>query len=338
MRYLIKEVIALQVMIALAASMAAGAHAQAGQGYGVIDLEAACGFLRNQFVESLGLLRAAYSPASTDYRRAYINDNILAVKALEICGYGDLAERVRNTLESLYSPYLRTGRHEVLLGQPIPARPLEKRDVVLGEVGDVLVVAEVRSGTELIGDYADWLFLESINSLLTGDRGRALELFEKGMSTWDGRGFRDSAFNESEGVYDTYKLGLAIYAYRALGEPPKYAETIEKILNTLTKTQDPETGGMFTGYKVVNGRIEVGSNISDRNVETTSVVILALYSNYPEEIAGLKQTQVDSQYPQYPTPTIIAAVAGTAVVAAALLIAKHPPHHRRTSKHTQTSI
>lgn len=38
---MIKEVIALQVMIALAASMAAGAHAQVGQGYDVIDLDAA---------------------------------------------------------------------------------------------------------------------------------------------------------------------------------------------------------------------------------------------------------------------------------------------------------
>ncbi len=265
--------------------------------YDVIDLDKACLFLKHQYVREAGLLRAAYRPwVIPDYYRIYINDNILAARALAVCGYNVLANEVLTTLANNYSAYLRTGRHEVLIGQPIPDIPLDKNNIVLGTIGNLTIVAEMRSNVILAGNYVDWLFLESINSLIKGDRAKAWELFKEGMRAWDGWGFRDDAFNESLGIYDTYKLALAVYAYRALGEPLEYRNEIGKILEVLSRTQDPESGGVFTGYKVVSEHIKVGDDVSDRNVETTSMVILALYSNYPEIVSNVRTSTPSTNY------------------------------------------
>ena len=85
-----------------------------------------------------------------------------------------------------------------------------------------------------------------------------------------------------------YKLGLAVFIYRALGEPPAYEEKIRDILHILSEAQDPESGGIFTSYKVVGGKLVFSKNVSDVNVETSSVIVLALYSNLPEEV-GLRK-------------------------------------------------
>ncbi|MEM2862433.1 MAG: hypothetical protein QXW20_02890, partial [Ignisphaera sp.] len=42
--------------------------------------------------------------------------------------------------------------------------------------------------------------------------------------------------------------------------------------------QDLETGGIRTDYRVVNEEIIIEGDV---NVETTSIIVLALYSDYP---------------------------------------------------------
>ena len=302
-------------LIALALAASAAFKAAQETMDSVIDLEKACTFLKNQYVSDIGLLRAAYRPWVADYYRAYINDNILAVNALTVCGEEDLANRVLATLTSNYRAYLDTGRHEVLIGQPIPDKPLGPMDVVMGTIGNITIIAELRNESEVLdlNNYADWLFLESINSLIKGNETRAWELFNKAMEMWDGYGFMDAAFN---GTYDTYKLALAVYAYRALGEPLNYRDEISDVLDVLARTQDPESGGVFTGYKIVNGSIKVGDDVSDRNAETTSIVILALFSQCPENIAKTWQSKTHNPI----TPLSTTAVIASALAIGALLL------------------
>ena len=259
--------------------------------YGVINLSKACAFLRNQYVPEAGMLRAAYSPWTDDYGRIYINDNVLAVKALTICGDNELAGIVSSTLTSKYKKYLRSGRHEVLVDEPIPDTPLVRTNVILGHVGDFVVVAEI-AGDRTLSDwreYADWLLLESINSIIKGDEVRARKLFRDAMLMWDGMGLRDKAV-ETTGQYDTYKLALAIYAFRALGEPSSYENQVKEMLTIIARAQDPISGGIHTNYIIHNGTPYF--NMSDSNVETTSIVIIALYGDYSKPTNAGRVTEV----------------------------------------------
>ena len=120
--------------------------------------------------------------------------------------------------------------------------------------------------------------------LLKGQRDQAEKLFEKLMETWDGYGFKDKIFRE-RGKYETYKLALAKYLYKALKAAKsniigKYEDNIKKLCNIISMLQRAD-GGMVTHYEVFHGIIKLTGDV---NTETTAITILALYSYYPEII------------------------------------------------------
>ncbi len=125
--------------------------------------------------------------------------------------------------------------------------------------------------------YADLLVYGALNELMNGNESGALELYSKLLGLWDGNGFRDRAF---DGTYQTYKCALFIYLYRALGAPAEGGEVYSRCLNVVSSLQ-AENGGVVTGYRVENREIVP---VGDTNTETTSIVALALYSDYPERI------------------------------------------------------
>ncbi len=278
-----KALAAILIIFFLTATLA---HIHAHTTYDVIDLKKACLFLEHQYVTEIGLLRAAYEPWINDSNKVYINDNILAARALAVCGNKELAAKILNTLNNNYKQYLRTNRHEVLIGEPIDDTPKLRVREVLGTYGNLIILAEIASNEEeaLWREYVDWLLLQSANSLIRGDRVRASQLFEKAMSMWDSRGFHDLAYKNSS-QYSVYKLAMAVYTYRALGEPPEYRNSISDMLRIISEAQDPDSGGIHTEYIVMDGEPDFG--ISDVNVETTSIVILSLYSDYPVKIGEL---------------------------------------------------
>jgi len=47
--------------------------------------------------------------------------------------------------------------------------------------------------------------------------------------------------------------------------------------------QNKEKGGIHTDYEVINGEIVI---TGDMNTETTSIVVLAIYSDYPMVISS----------------------------------------------------
>lgn len=251
---------------------------------GAVDRSALLSFLRSQYVPSVGLLRAAVN-AHPDNVTIYIaNDNILASRALAVLGDHELASRITSKLDSEYGGGYN-GRIEVLLGIDIPDRFYTPVYELIGEVEGYRIVYE-KSGGEVVEDwhkYADLLVYRALDSLLRGSRPHSEILFLNLTMMWDGYGFRDKAFS---GVYATYKCGLFVYLYRALeasGSSVVYGQSHikDKCIEIISAAQDP-TGGIRTDYRVVNGSVVIEG---DANVETTSIVILALYSDYPIQIA-----------------------------------------------------
>lgn len=250
-----------------------------------VDKELIVNFLRSQYVEEVGLLRAS-TTAHPDNITIYIaNDNILASRALAVLGDHELASRITTKLNNEYGGGYN-GKVDILLGIDIPDRFYTPRHELVAEVNGYRIIYE-KPGDSVIEnwhDYADLLVYRALDSLLCGSRPRAELLFLNLTNMWDGYGFRDKAFN---GVYATYKCALFIYLYRALEASEseivhRYVYIKNKCVEVISMAQDPRTGGIKTDYRVEDGGIIVGG---DANVETTSIVVLALYSNYPLEIA-----------------------------------------------------
>ena len=172
--------------------------------YDAIGLRRVCTFLKGQYVPDAGLLRASFRPSNGDYGKVYVSDNLLGYMALRVCGFNELAESIHKTLLTKYRNYLHTGRWEALSKVKIGDNPRVRFDEVLGRKDNVTIVAEVQ-GNKTLSDwrgYADWLFLESINSLIEKDKVSAYELFREGMAFFDGYGFADKVYNKTH-AYDT---------------------------------------------------------------------------------------------------------------------------------------
>lgn len=322
---LIKALFPLTVIGLLSMSLAGFAYEELN--YGVIDLDRACGFLVHQYVPDIGLLREAYSN-SDDYKKAWINVNIIAAEALAVCGKTHLASLIKMRLSSDYWNYLRPNKWEALLGIPISDTPQVERILKLREYPElgITVMVELRDAGNFTGwdQYADLLLYESINAVIKGKRNEAWKLLDKALEYFDGWGFRDEVFDD-KGKYDAYKLALAVYAYRALGEPQEFKDTISRILNILKQLQDQVSGGIFTDYKAVNGTLVFGPSVSDRNVETTAITILALYANITRYLGhdcpGHSEETGDIINQQDYLPAVSTALVTVLVVVAAISLA-----------------
>ncbi len=246
-------------------------------------------FLEHQYVESVGLLRAGVTSPGENTTIYTANDNILAAEALRILG-SPLAERIYETLLQQYPRYTWNKKVDVLLAQPIKGVFGTKNETILKQIGIYTVKWDGMNFSNPMDDwreYADLLVYHALNSLLHGDRIAAEEDYEELIAMWDGWGFHDKV-REKEGLYDAYKLALAYYLHRALEAagsslPQAHADLAEKWLCMLALLQDEETGGITARYKAgVKHPVPVG----DPNTETASMTVLALYSDYPELIAG----------------------------------------------------
>ena len=241
-------------------------------------------FLENQYVPQIGLLRAA-TRAYPDNVTIYVaNDNVLAARALAVLG-SPLASKILTVLNNNFSGGFN-GKVDILVGKNIPDTFYASYDELVKKVDGYRIVYEKLDHTKPIKDwydYADLLVYHALDKLLQGSRSEAEKAFLNLTRMWDGYGFRDRAFN---GIYAVYKCALFIYLYRALESAGstiiyEYQDIYEKCLEIIAKAQDPVKGGIHTDYRVVDGKIVIQG---DMNTETTSIVVLALYSNYPEII------------------------------------------------------
>jgi len=248
-----------------------------GTGYEVVgplpDEEALREFLEGQYVVEVGLLRA--SLRGGDSCRVWVANDVLT------------------TLSSRYGGGWN-GKVDILLGRDIPDMFYSSANISYGVIYseglglNLTIYKEVYNCSSPMLDwyeYADLLTYRALDYLLHGFRSRAEQVFINLTRMWDGYGFRDKAFN---GTYATYKCALFTYLYRALDHAGSdiirdYNHIYSKCLEAIKDAQDPTYGGIHTDYRVVNGEVIIEG---DMNVETTSMVVLALYSNYPEVIGG----------------------------------------------------
>ena len=243
-------------------------------------------FLESQYVPEANLLRAAVK-AYPDNETIYIaNDNLLASRALVSLG-SPLGRRILENLDENYSGGWN-GKVDPLLGRPLNgfycAEIRNLGRIYSKKFNSVFWVKHEVANTSCImadwDSYADLAVYGALNELLKGNRSGALELYSELLSMWDGRGFRDRAF---DGTYQTYKCALFAYLYRALGEPKEGGNVYSRCLKIISSLQ-ARNGGIITGYRVANGRIVPAG---DTNTETTAMVVLALYSRYPENYSRI---------------------------------------------------
>jgi len=259
----------------------------------VLDMVKLRSFYTAMYVPELQLFKASHVVENTTIYIA--NDNILASRALPVIGLYDLAEEVSTRLNKDFSGGYN-GRIEVLFGIDIPNVFYTTYMDYLGEYRVNGVAYEIywekTNASSILEDwyeYADLLVYHALDKLLEGSRSEAESSFINLTRMWDGYGFRDKAFS---GVYAVYKCSLFIYLYKALDYAGStiihdYDSILNKCLDILGKAQDPVYGGIYTDYIVRDGDIVI---TGDMNIETTSIAILAIYSNYPL-IIGVKAGQ-----------------------------------------------
>lgn len=242
-------------------------------------------FLRSQYVPSIGLLRAARMAYPENVTIYIANDNVLASRALAVLGDRDLSSRILTKLNDEYNGGFN-GKIDILLGIDIPGEFYVPKNELVAEINGYRIVWE-KPGDQVMDDwyeYADLLVYRALDKLLWGSRPHAELLFLNLTRMWDGHGFRDKAYN---GVYATYKCALFVYLYRALEAAGSrivrdYTHIRNRCIDIITLAQDRETGGIKTDYRIVDGRVIPEGDV---NVETTSIVVLALFSDYPLVIA-----------------------------------------------------
>lgn len=249
----------------------------------VLDKEGLTRFLKSQYVPSIGLLRASVYTHPDNTTIYVANDNVLAARALDTLGERELSNKILVKLNKEYGGGFN-GKIEVLFGINIPDQFYSVRYEHLGDVDGYRIIYE-RPGEQIMEDwyeYADLLSYRILDKLLEGSKGIAERLFLNLTRMWDGHGFRDKAFSIA-GVYAVYKCALFIYVYRALefagsNVVADYIFIKDRCIETIVQAQDRETGGIKTDYRVINGRAVFEGDV---NVETTSMVVLALCSQYP---------------------------------------------------------
>lgn len=268
------------------------------------NLQRGVDFLVSQYNPAVGLLResvleAGVTPTQTlcitgtsassglpYYHKHYLtNDNALAVYALETVGAElSLASALRVSLQNY--GYSHNNFIEVAWGQTIPWPPYHHRDKIVKQIGSDYVIYETHEAIETISGsdpylcyfydwsaYANLTFMAALNEYNQGYRESALRLYAIGMNKFDGIGWRDKAYWDRGGVYETIGPAWALYVGAVIGAPLD-----ERLMTVVSQMQHPTYGGFNTHYRAG------GVPAAYPNIETTSLAILGLDS-YRRRIA-----------------------------------------------------
>ncbi|MCL4832747.1 MAG: hypothetical protein KJZ86_09910 [Caldilineaceae bacterium] len=243
-------------------------------------------FLAGQYNPSYGLLQE--SPNIGQHRYYLTNDNALAAYVFEQTGESEMAATLRASLDRY--GYDRNGFVEVAWGEVIVWPPLHHKDIVVEQKGsgecDFLDAEEAgpladcvlqETHTPDLGFFYDWSSFSNlhcmgaVNQYNRGNLAVARWLYETELSTFDGIGWADEAWRRRDGVYETIGPAWCVYAGALLGAPVN-----KPLLAVLLAQQNPATGGFHTHYR------RDAFQLTDPNVETTSLALLALYTlQYP---------------------------------------------------------
>lgn len=249
-------------------------------------IESGVGFLEGQYNPDYGLLQE--SPNVGKHRYYLTNDNALAAYVFETVEKDQLAGDLRQAI-ARYG-VASNNFIEVAWGEKISWPPRHHSDTPVHTFGsgncDVPGKAEMEPIVDCViqeihvdklGHFYDWssfsnlACMGAINEYNMGNVETARRLLEIKMADFDGFGFADKVYWESEKMgyyprtYETLGLAWCLYASALLDVP-----TNEGVLSALLDQQDSVSGGFYTHYQ------EGKPRQADPNVETTSVALLAL--------------------------------------------------------------
>ncbi len=217
-------------------------------------------YLVSQYNPTIGLIR------ENIYNDRYWlwSDNVLATKVLRNYNYS-ISENIDKSIKYYKSNYNidMLSAYAVLVDQISKSsfRPSYNKNLV----NSIWYTNyDGRSHDLSCGDYADIAFLKSIYLYKINNIDSSKSCYNKGLSMFDGVGFKDKAFYADGNLYSTYKIALWKLASKETG----FGETYEPT-NIMGKLQNPTTGGIYTHYDTYL------SLHGQTNVETTSLVIMA---------------------------------------------------------------
>lgn len=232
-------------------------------------------YLALVYNSELGLL-----PETLDNKTYWItSDNLLAFYALK-----NFDPPVSASIESKIKSYASAQglptdseglpisyKHEAVIGDvlSLPFRSNNTK-TILNNSG-YNIQAEIDNDNLMLDwqNYSDLIAYKGLSYYNMGLPRNATDQYNQMMQKWDGHGFQDAAFNKTTGLYDTYKLALALLLAKDLKISP--TNQTRQMTAIITAMQDPISGGIHTRYTYTTVP-QIGGSI---NTETTSLVAIA---------------------------------------------------------------
>jgi hypothetical protein len=217
-------------------------------------------FLAARFNSNLGLLNE--SPVVAPNKYWLTNDNALAAFALSKLGRSELAATLKSSLQ--HYGYETNGLIEVIWGTQVFFPPHAAEQVMISIQNGEEIWQEFRMGGKFEDwhEYADLGFLGALNEFRAGRISESHAIFSKALEKFKDQGFQDQAF---KGLYETYKLALALY----VGDTIQAPIPIKKMLQQILLAMQAENGGFYTHYR------DIQHPEGDTNTETTAYALLA---------------------------------------------------------------
>jgi hypothetical protein len=222
-----------------------------------------CNFIASLYVEltpSYGCVRE--SPV-VENSTCYTSTNLLAEYVLRnLCNNKVLADKVRaflNTYPADFYDY-----YQILFSKQFSLPFTTVEHVNVATINGI-TIKHVKRTDKVMYDYdqyANLVALKALYHVMHGQSENAVAELSKLNSLFDGRGFKDKAYQASQ-IYETYKLALAVIAYKSLGKTSE-AEGYSKVLYSIKP---------FTTLYTANY-----TGVGDLNLETACLTAIALYS------------------------------------------------------------
>ena len=237
------------------------------------NLSSICDFLVSLYVDltpSYGCLKE--SP-QVEPDRCYTSTNLLGEYVLRnLCKNTALADKVKVFLNAYPTDFY--DYTQILLLKPFTLPFTTIEHVLVNTVNNIKIYHVKRTSTELTDyyEYANLLALKSVLHIFNGDFNQARYELDRLSALFNGYGFKDKSY-QALGKYETYKLALAIIPNKSLGISDRvslYTNTLNRV-SPVTSLYTVDPSGNLVGE-------------GDLNVETASLIAIALYSTIPQDI------------------------------------------------------
>lgn len=250
----------------------------------MVSLTEIKGFLESLYIDLGNGMGALKESPTIEATTIYTNTNYIALKLLEKANsqYTDEITAFLNHYD-----HEHYNRADILVDPAAGKLPITTNETISLDTIDINgTTYTIKTEQPTNNPYSQPYFYADISTytaliyLWKKDFRNALAWREATAKLWDGKGFRDLAFNKTR-LYETYKLGLYYFLMRALRLKDHITIWIEQHIDDFKD----DTGGYITHYT------EDLTPTGDPNVETTTIIGLAFLTDYPLE------------FPEYiPTP------------------------------------